>query len=131
MRAGNAGEVLEPALCSSVPGGAAGMGRGIGTRMGAAAAARERAAWGIAAGGAGGGNGDGVGGVSLLFSRRRAGSGAVRGVAVCVPSPDIGTRFLFAGGAEQLGLLVVLSGGAGRSEEHTSELQSLRHLVCR
>src|SRR5258705_7890261 len=23
------------------------------------------------------------------------------------------------------------SGGAGRSEEHTSELQSLRHLVCR
>src|ERR1035438_5236047 len=81
--------------------------------MDAAAASRERATWGVPAGGARGGNSDGVGGVSLLFSRRGAGSGAVRGVALCVPSPDVGTRFLFAGGAEQLGLLVLLSRGAG------------------
>src|SRR3989442_5335559 len=32
---------------------------------------------------------------------------------------------------EHIGVLEVSSGGVGRSEEHTSELQSRPHLVCR
>src|SRR5258705_4647253 len=33
--------------------------------------------------------------------------------------------------AERYSLFVLIALGEGRSEEHTSELQSLRHLVCR
>src|SRR5205814_8003925 len=47
---------------------------------------------------------------------------------------------LFRSNAQRAGIPLVIIGGAGprllcdmgsRSEEHTSELQSLRHLVCR
>src|SRR5262245_63738042 len=41
-----------------------------------------------------------------------------------------GAPFLFPAGNESA-LLVPAAGIAVRSEEHTSELQSLRHLVCR
>src|ERR1039458_1172735 len=41
---------------------------------------------------------------------------------------DSGTLYLSGGGTSSNGVFEV---AAGRSEEHTSELQSLRHLVCR
>src|SRR5437899_9441761 len=42
-------------------------------------------------------------------------------------SPDVAVE----GDRLPVGRPVRRVGGAGRSEEHTSELQSLRHLVCR
>src|ERR1035441_532890 len=53
------------------------------------------------------------------------------------PAPHIALNSASGLGAPQgvqfdaNGNLWVLDGGNGRSEEHTSELQSLRHLVCR
>src|SRR5947199_6318377 len=40
---------------------------------------------------------------------------------------DVGTGRAASGGV----VVVERAAGGGRSEEHTSELQSLRHLVCR
>src|SRR5436853_4480180 len=42
------------------------------------------------------------------------------------PAPKPGSGF-----SQRCGIFAFAGGGPTRSEEHTSELQSLRHLVCR
>src|SRR5438045_1671026 len=45
---------------------------------------------------------------------------------------DVGAGWELVGGLRsRAGRAYCLGGASGRSEEHTSELQSLRHLVCR
>src|SRR5436853_2978438 len=58
---------------------------------------------------------------TLLFLRRSTSDDEIRRLA----EPFFGTTLKILSGRS------FLSGCNGRSEEHTSELQSLRHLVCR
>src|SRR5205814_4912306 len=55
----------------------------------------------------------------------------VRGVHAGAAWPFLLAGMLSPGGAQLFVTLAVRDAGASRSEEHTSELQSLRHLVCR
>src|SRR5262245_63399466 len=76
---------------------------------------------------------------TLFRSRTAAGGGP--GCARCRTRPTTrarrgaGARAAGHGGGQEDGLCEGVTGelprGGGRSEEHTSELQSLRHLVCR
>src|SRR5205814_7870659 len=52
---------------------------------------------------------------------------------LCLAGPDRGGQGLFLGaiGLELRHQRIIAGLGGVRSEEHTSELQSLRHLVCR
>src|ERR1035441_6631500 len=44
---------------------------------------------------------------------------------------DVNVGLLVISATSAVGILGIILGGWSRSEEHTSELQSLRHLVCR
>src|SRR5882724_13609536 len=67
-----------------------------------------------------------------MFGEARDPSGALAGSAIALAGPDALVKKL-ARLARALDArpLRLPEGGRARSEEHTSELQSLRHLVCR
>src|SRR2546422_5116487 len=67
---------------------------------------------------------------TLFRSRRHVEEGAVV-VRPRRPVPHARDRVGESRGAEVLHVKSVLAKGGGRSEEHTSELQSRLHLVCR
>src|ERR1035438_8529657 len=62
-----------------------------------------------------------------------AGAGALTGTVTAVPVALIGNALIAAVSArpDQANVPSTETLGPVRSEEHTSELQSLRHLVCR
>src|SRR5262245_62568516 len=70
---------------------------------------------------------------TTLFRSRRAGRGGRRAPAPrsCCPPPRRAPRAWAWSRRARRNLPIGLRGGQARSEEHTSELQSLRHLVCR
>src|SRR2546429_3620171 len=58
-------------------------------------------------------------------------SAANKPVLTVSPGDTVHTTTVDAGGTDEKGLTRVLGGNPERSEEHTSELQSRLHLVCR
>src|SRR2546425_5912198 len=66
----------------------------------------------------------------ILTLPARRGEVAEFELTSCVP-PDLGVRATVSAGTYLRGLARDLGEALGRSEEHTSELQSLAYLVCR
>src|SRR5437899_8054736 len=66
---------------------------------------------------------------AVRFTDRLGGDlhGAVQLALLAADDPEVVPRLDYAA----VELRLVIGGDSARSEEHTSELQSLRHLVCR
>src|ERR1035438_8099367 len=75
----------------------------------------------------------GLGNQSAESATGRCGAGThdISDVGSIICRRVLGSRAVVVSPRSQLGYAGTPQSGADRSEEHTSELQSLRHLVCR